>query len=806
MQAVLRLIVLTAAIMATPLWAQTAADTNTDVDAPQTGAIELSAQEVAEAEALPDVFEDQDTWRSFSTRVGTAIRDGKASSSVLGDLRADLVDWRDTFLDRQSTNSDRIASIRRQITALGVAPETGEEDPRVTARRAELSQDLQALSAPATLATEAYTQANGLIGEIDGLIRERQADTFTERTQSPLNPVGWSRTWTVLQSSFRSIDGEVTTAVNNPVRRAEFLNVLPALLVLLAIAVVFVLRGRVWYDRAAQIVTARSRGGRLVVGFILSLGQILIPFIGVVALTIAIILSGMAGRRLTAILDILPSLSLFPIVAHWIAGQLFPNGLEETVHPLSMTPEASGRSHKRLIWMGYALLIFGLAQAYVDVNTLSAIPSAVVMFPFGVFLAWTLYWFGHSIRNSLTEQPEGAERSFRTTLRSFLSKGLMLAAVVGVVFAALGYSNAFNVATMPAAITVYVVAVMMLLQRLSVDLYTLFSKTENAAQDALIPVLMGFLLILVALPILAVIWGAQVTDITELWARFREGFAIGETRISPTSFLWFAAVFVVGYTVTRLVQAALRTTVLPRTKLDPGAQTAMVSGMGYVGIFLAAVIAITTAGIDLSGLAIVAGALSVGIGFGLQNIVSNFISGIILLIERPISQGDWIEVGGQMGYVRDISVRSTRIETFDRTDVIVPNADLISNQVTNWTRGNNVGRVIVPVGVAYGTDTDWIASILKEIAEAHPMVLLNPPPNVVFQGFGADSLDFEIRAILRDVNYVLSVKSDMNHAIAKRFVEEGIEIPFGQRDIWLRNPEALVQKPKTTAKPDETKT
>ena len=220
MQAVLRLIVLTAAIMATPLWAQTAADTNTDVDAPQTGAIELSAQEVAEAEALPDVFEDQDTWRSFSTRVGTAIRDGKASSSVLGDLRADLVDWRDTFLDRQSTNSDRIASIRRQITAHGVAPETGEEDPRVTARRAELSQDLQALSAPATLATEAYTQANGLIGEIDGLIRERQADTFTERTQSPLNPVGWSRTWTVLQSSFRSIDGEVTTAVNNPVRRA----------------------------------------------------------------------------------------------------------------------------------------------------------------------------------------------------------------------------------------------------------------------------------------------------------------------------------------------------------------------------------------------------------------------------------------------------------------------------------------------------------------------------------------------------------------------------------------------------------
>ncbi len=275
------------------------------------------------------------------------------------------------------------------------------------------------------------------------------------------------------------------------------------------------------------------------------------------------------------------------------------------------------------------------------------------------------------------------------------------------------------------------------------------------------------------------------------------GFDIGDFRIIPGKILWALLVFGLVIISSSWMRSQLENNWLKMTTMGQGARDAMVTIIGYLMFLIAVMAGLATAGFDFSNIAIIAGALSVGIGFGLQNIVNNFVSGLILLFERPIRKGDWIEVGGTEGVVKDIQIRSTRIQTFDRSDVIVPNSELISGQVTNWVLSSKGGRAIVPVGVAYGTDTEKVRDILLAIAEDNENIIktgIMPKPIVLFREFGDSSLNFELRVFLRNVDSRLRIISELNFAIDKAFREEGIEIPFPQRDLHVKSmPDNFVQ-------------
>ena len=276
------------------------------------------------------------------------------------------------------------------------------------------------------------------------------------------------------------------------------------------------------------------------------------------------------------------------------------------------------------------------------------------------------------------------------------------------------------------------------------------------------------------------LWGVPSDILKGIIYKLLTGFTVGDIRISLLSIILGIVVFLVLIAIVKSLRQKIENGLLARMEIEEGTRHSLAAGFSSIGYVASALIAIVIMGGNLTSLALVAGALSVGIGLGLQNVVNNFVSGIILLFERPIKVGDWVIINGEEGRVKQINIRSTEIETFRRSSLIIPNADLLSNVVTNLTHGNNWSRQSVSVGVAYGTDTEKVRDILLECAANHKRVLRKPEPYVLFKDFGASSLDFELRCYTSDIWSGWTIPSDLRYEINKRFAEEGIEIPFNQ--------------------------
>ncbi len=383
-----------------------------------------------------------------------------------------------------------------------------------------------------------------------------------------------------------------------------------------------------------------------------------------------------------------------------------------------------------------------------------------------------------------------------------LAVGLVVAVVLGA--ALLGYANLADHAYGALVHTVVALMVAAVLHAVVRDLLdaaasptsptgrwmrgALGLEADAPLHDRLVVLMLFDLVLVVALSALVpAVWGADIDDIG-LWTwRLLTGLKIGGHTISLIDIAIAVVLFVVAVTALRFGRRLVRERLLPSIHVNESARHAIDAGINYVGMLVAVLLAITTLGIDFSNLALILGALSVGIGLGLQGIANNTISGIIMLLERPVKVGDWVVVGKHEGIVRRINVRATEIETFQRAAVIVPNSEFLQTAVTNWTYADNVGRIDLPVSVAYGADPDQVTDLLLAAAKSCPWVATTPAAVVLFKQMADSGLQFELRVFLANVANGLLARNHLNRAILKSLNEAGVEIPYPQQEIRFRD-------------------
>ena len=265
---------------------------------------------------------------------------------------------------------------------------------------------------------------------------------------------------------------------------------------------------------------------------------------------------------------------------------------------------------------------------------------------------------------------------------------------------------------------------------------------------------------------------------------------VGQISVTLGSILLFVISIYLAFWLARTVRILLRDEVLPKMGLPRGVDNSVSSLSYYALVMIGLMVALAAAGFEMSQFALVFGALGVGIGLGLQDVVKNFVSGLILMFERPIQPGDVVEVSGTSGKVREIGMRATTLTTFEGADVVVPNGALLSEKLINWTLSDMNRRIDVDVGVAYGTDPRRVLQLLQDVALGTPGIQPEPAPAIVFKGFGESSLDFGVRAWTQDFGDWVSIRTEMTARVYEAFTQEGIEIPFPQRALHVRTVDA----------------
>ncbi len=766
------------------------------------------------AEQLQDETDKQiERWTRILGRIGDQLDEPDLSLPLLGQLETTVEEVRTALVAARDPIRAKVDEIRALAQALGPPPNEGEppEAENVAAQRADLNRRL-ALPEGQLKKIDVLVQLTGSqLTQIANSQRRALTAQLLVRTPSPLS----SETWANAASEFVALGSRILASprewyespqVGQTVGTSYFVGLL---LAVLATAVLG------WYLRRWLIlrfgrkpeIEEPSYRMRVLAALAEGTANTAIPTLVVTVAYLALLSRGL----------------LFGVFQHLVLGIVVAVIVFSVLRGLPRAMLSPSLHHWRLVHLGDKAARLWYRRALtlaviVGIDTLLIVPGrsldpslTLSLYDFLVGLALSTVFLAAAVDKRLWWTPEEEARALAIKAgappgppldssvrrsRWWLAGRVLLGAIaLAIPLTALaGYGVLADHMTRRMLASAGVLLIVLVLHGLARDLVAVLTREDEkppGPDETAGPLyvwtvlLLDIALVVTVAVFLVPLWGGRWDNILERVGWAMSGIQIGGRTFSPIDLLAGILVFVFLVVLVRFVQRFLDRRILQQTRMDVGVRNAVNTGIGYVGFLLAALVAIDTAGIDLSGLAIIAGALSVGIGFGMQSIVNNFVSGLILLVERPIKVGDWIVVGPDQGTVKRISVRSTQIQTFSNASVIIPNAELISGRVTNWMYKDRSGRVELPIGVAYGSDTEKVREILVKCAKAHRDVNLLPEPYVMFMDFGDSALLFQLRYFVRDMNNALSSASDLRFAIDAAFREAGITIPFPQRDVHV---------------------
>lgn len=722
------------------------------------------------------------------------------SDERLQGLRDQLAALESRAKASRTAAGEQAAIVRRDLEALGPPPAEGTppEAPAVVQRRKGINEQIAAAEGSVKEADLLITRTERAGETIKQLRRNRFTEQIFTRYQSPVSQAVWSKAMPELAAIGASVAGAVGEWLTALFTGKGEGAVGQRLALGIAIALLLAFPVRLWLKRHFDETNRVTEPGylqRVRMAMVTGMLRVWLPSMAVLALYLSLTYDG----GLSAANTLLATESLTAAVAFFTVASLCHAALSPDQPHWRLVPlhDEGARSLSGVV-TGLAALfsVDHIITSELVLQDVSLEAIAVQKFLFGVLVSLVL-------ARLLRYRVWCAAGQLRVRGGWRLARQFLILLVAAIpISALLGYVVMSRLLATHLVLSVALYALVLLLLRVGQEsivqalaersrpgryLRRHLALSDEAVEMAAFWLASFFSLSVRTAGLLAFlfIWNLDRRDFLARLGSAFLGFRIGDITVSPADILLGLFLFALLLTGTRLLQRALDRHIFPRTRLDPGLRHSIRSGVGYAGFTLAAMLGVSTMGVNFSNLAIIAGALSVGIGFGLQNIVNNFVSGLILLIERPIKTGDFVVVGDHQGHIKKISVRATELLTSDRASVFIPNSSLISGAVMNRTYADKVGRVVIPVGVAYESDPVDARRVLIGIAESHPDVRPLPAPTVFMCGFGDSSLNLELVAFVHDVDTVKSVTSDLCFAIHDAFRRQAIQISYPHRDLRL---------------------